>query len=38
MWDMPEGEIDSILVSAKKQEELFRRNGLTSIYVLTGSN
>jgi hypothetical protein len=38
MWDMPEGEIDSILVSAKKQEELFRRNGLTSIYILTGSN
>jgi len=37
MWDMPEGEIDSILVSSKKQEDLFRRNGLTSLHVLTGS-
>ena len=36
MWDMPEGEIDSILVSAKKQDDLFRRNGLTSLHVLTG--
>ncbi|MCL4272504.1 MAG: hypothetical protein KJZ77_01425 [Anaerolineales bacterium] len=38
MWDMPEGEIDSILVSAKKQDDLFRRNGLTSHYVLTGNS
>lgn len=36
IWDMPEGEIDSILVSAKRQEDLFRRNGLTSLHVLTG--
>jgi hypothetical protein len=36
MWDMPEGEIDSILVSAKKQEDLFRRNGLTPMFILTG--
>jgi hypothetical protein len=38
MWDSPEGEIDSILASAKRQEELFRRNGLTSYYVLTGNS
>jgi hypothetical protein len=38
MWDMPEGEIDSILVSAKKQEDFFKKHGLTSIYVLTGRN
>jgi hypothetical protein len=37
MWDMPEGEIDSILVSARRQKDLFDRNGLTELYVLTGN-
>lgn len=36
MWDAPEGEIDSLLVSAKKQDELFNRKGLTEKYVLHG--
>ncbi len=38
LWDEPEGEVDSLLVSAKKQDELFNRKGLTEIYVLTGKN
>lgn len=38
LWDEPEGEIDSLLVSARKQDELFNRKGLTEIYVLTGRN
>jgi hypothetical protein len=38
LWDEPEGEIDSLLVSARKQDELFIRKGLTEIYVLTGHN
>lgn len=37
MWDEPEGEIDSLLVSAKKQEELFNRKGLTEKYVIYGA-
>ena len=37
MWDSPEGEIDSLLVSAKKQKDLFDRNRLTPLYVLTGN-
>lgn len=37
LWDSPEGEIDSLLVSAQKQDELFKRNGLTPHFVLTGS-
>lgn len=36
MWDEPEGEIDSILVSAKRQEDLFKRKGLTEQYVIFG--
>jgi len=36
MWDSPEGEIDTLLSSAKKQEDLFTRNRLTRTYVLTG--
>lgn len=36
MWDSPETEIDSLLVSAKKQDELFNRKGLTEKYVLHG--
>lgn len=35
-WDEPEGEIDSLLVSARKQEDLFERKGLTERYVLLG--
>ncbi|MFZ4400913.1 MAG: HNH endonuclease domain-containing protein [Bacteroidales bacterium] len=38
LWDEPEGEIDSLLVSARKQDELFNRKGLSEIYVLTGHN
>jgi hypothetical protein len=38
LWDEPEGEIDSLLVSSRKQDELFNRKGLTEIYVLTGRN
>jgi hypothetical protein len=36
MWDDPEPEIDSLLVSAKKQDELFERKGLTEKYVIYG--
>jgi len=36
MWDEPEGEIDSILSSAKRQEDLFKRKGLTENYVIFG--
>ncbi len=36
MWDSPEGEIDSLLVSAKKQDELFNRKGLTEKFVMYG--
>lgn len=36
MWDEPEGELDSLLVSAKKQDELFERKGLTESYVILG--
>ncbi len=38
MWDAPEGEIDNLLVSAQKQDELFARNGLSTRFVLTGSS
>lgn len=37
MWDDPEPEIDSLLVSARKQDELFCRKGLTESYVLHGT-
>lgn len=37
LWDEPEGEIDSLLSSSKKQDELFIRKGLTFTYVLTGN-
>lgn len=36
MWDEPEGEIDTLLVSAKRQSELFERKGLTERYVVNG--
>ena len=38
MWDDPDNEIDSLLVSARKQEELFNRKGLSEKYVLYGEN
>lgn len=38
LWDEPEGEIDSLLVSARKQEDLFERKGLTEKYVLLGES
>jgi hypothetical protein len=38
LWDEPEGEIDSLLVSARKQDDLFTKKGLTEMYVLTGQN
>jgi len=38
LWDEPEGEIDSLLVSARRQDDLFNRKGLTEMYVLTGRN
>jgi hypothetical protein len=38
LWDEPEGEIDSLLVSARRQDDLFNRKGLTEMYVLTGLN
>lgn len=37
LWDEPEGEIDSLLVSAQKQEDLFSRKGLTEKYVVSGT-
>lgn len=37
MWDEPEGEVDTLLVSAQKQDELFDRKGLTERFVLYGS-
>jgi hypothetical protein len=38
LWDEPEGEIDNLLVSSQRQDELFNRKGLTLTYVLTGHN
>lgn len=38
MWDDTDNEIDSLLVSARKQEELFNRKGLTEKYVIHGQN
>lgn len=36
LWDEPEGEVDSLLVSARKQDDLFERKGLTEKYVIYG--
>jgi len=38
IWDDPDSEIDSLLVSARKQEDLFNRKGLTERYVIYGEN
>ncbi len=37
LWLSPDPEVDKLLVSAQKQDELFRRNSLTVRYVLTGT-
>ena len=36
MWDAPEPGIDSLLVSAQKQDALFDSKGLTKKYVVSG--
>jgi hypothetical protein len=36
LWDAPESEIDSLLVSAQKQDVLFTNKGLTERYVVSG--
>lgn len=36
LWDEPEGELDSLLVSARKQDEFFNKKGLTEKYVIYG--
>jgi hypothetical protein len=38
MWDDPEPEIDSLLVSARKQDELFKKKGLTENFVIYGQS
>jgi len=38
LWDEPEGEVDSLLVSARKQDDLFLRKGLTEKFVIYGEN
>jgi hypothetical protein len=38
IWDEPEGELDSLLVSAQKQDEYFNKKGLTEKFVLVGVN
>jgi hypothetical protein len=38
MWDDPEAEIDSLLVSARRQDDLFNRKGLTESFVLHGAS
>jgi hypothetical protein len=38
LWDEPAGEIDSLLVSSKKQDELFSRKGLTEKFVIHGQS
>lgn len=36
MWDEPEGELDTMLISSQKQEDLFNKRGLTEKYVYMG--
>ena len=36
LWVDPNSDIDTMLTSAKKQDELFNRHNLTTIYALTG--
>lgn len=37
LWDEPEGELDSLLVSARKQDDFFEKKGLTEKYVIYGA-
>lgn len=37
LWDEPVGELDSLLVSARKQDDFFSKKGLTEKYVIYGS-
>ena len=37
IWDEPEGELDSLLVSARKQDDFFAKKGLTEKYVIYGA-
>jgi hypothetical protein len=37
LWDEPEGELDSLLVSARKQDDLFAKKGLTEKFVIYGA-
>ncbi len=36
LWDEPEGEVDSLLVSSRKQDDYFSKKGLTEKYVIYG--
>lgn len=38
LWDEPEGEVDNLLITSKRQEEFFNRKGLTEKYVISGEN
>jgi hypothetical protein len=37
LWVSPDNDIDSLLVSARKQDELFNKHFLTINYILTGN-
>jgi hypothetical protein len=36
LWDEPEGEVDCLFVSSKKQDDYFAKKGLTEKYVING--
>ncbi len=38
LWDEPEGEVDSLLVSSRRQETYFSKKGLTEKYVIYGES
>lgn len=38
LWDEPEGEVDSLLGSSRKQDEYFAKKGLTEKYVIYGES
>ncbi len=38
MWDMPEGQIDTLLSSSKKQDDFFKQYNLTPHYVVVGQS
>lgn len=37
-WDQPEGEIDTLLISSTKLDDVFNRQGLTEKYVVSGES